>query len=419
MKIEIISTGEEVLSGSVIDSNAAFIAQSLIGAGFEVIRHSCVGDKKVDIIHLLREAEGRVDAVVVTGGLGPTDDDRTTEAAAEAWGRELAFDDEAAVSVESYFMNMGRPVPDTNKKQMLLPKGSRCLENKVGTAPGFFMDQGKTYFFFLPGVPWEMKHMLAVHVIPMLRVLSGNTREIFTMATLSHFGIAEADVNHRLKDIETVFPGVTLGLQAVFPVIQVKLYARGEREDELNRMLEQAKSWVLERTGAYVFSTRGLELAEEIARLLVGKKMTLALAESCTGGLIAHMITGVPGSSAYFLFSAVTYSNQSKIKVLDVREQTLDTYGAVSRETVIEMAENSRKIAGADVGLAISGIAGPSGGSPEKPVGTVFIGISTCSGTESHVFTSPFADRGMNKKIFAMKALELLWRNIDGPSFIA
>lgn len=412
MKIEIVSTGEEVLSGAVIDSNAAYIAQSLIESGFEVVRHSCVGDKKTDIVRLLKECRDRADGVAVTGGLGPTDDDRTAEAASEAWDLGLTHDQDAEKSVDAYFQKMGRPVPATNRKQMLLPVGSTCLENTMGTAPGFLMKQGKTSFFFLPGVPWEMKHMLAAHVIPILRSISGDTRTIFKMATLSHFGIAEAEVNHRLKEVETVFSGVTLGLRAVFPVIQVKLYAHGDNEDEIDNLLEQAKRWALERTGEFVFSTRGLSLAQEVGEILTKTNKTLALAESCTGGLIANMITDVPGSSAYFLFSAVTYANQAKMAVLNVGEETLLAHGAVSNETVIEMAENVRRIAGADVAIAVSGIAGPSGGTPEKPVGTVFIGVATELGTESHVFRSPFGNRDMNKKVFAMKALDLLWRTL-------
>jgi nicotinamide-nucleotide amidase len=309
---------------------------------------------------------------------------------------------------------MNYPVPDSNRKQMLLPVGATCLENTAGTAPGFFMSQGKTSFFFIPGVPWEMKHMLSVHVLPMLRSISGDTRTLFKMTMLSHFGIAEAEVNHRLKEVENVFPGITLGLQTAFPVIQVKLYAQGESEDEIDKLLERAKAWTIERTGDFVFSTRGFSLAQEIGEILVKTNKTLALAESCTGGLIAHMITDVPGSSEYFLFSAVTYSNQAKMAVLNVNEETLKTHGAVSRETVMEMAGSTRRIAGADLGIAVSGIAGPSGGTTEKPVGTVFIGVSTDQGTESHVFRSPFGKRDMNKKIFAMKALDVLWRAL-GP----
>ncbi len=412
MKIEIISTGEEVLTGAVIDSNAAYIAQALIDSGFEVIRHSCVGDQKTDIVRVLQESRDRADAVVVTGGLGPTDDDRTAEAAAEAFRLSLVHDPFAELSVNAYFTAMGRPVPETNIKQMLIPEGAKCLENAVGTAPGFTMNHDETHFFFLPGVPWEMKHMMAVHVIPSLLLISGDTQTLYRMTTLSHFGIAEADVNQRLKSVENEFPGVTLGLQAVFPVIHVKLYAKGENEDRIARLLKEAENWVLDRTGDYVFSTRGYSLAREIGDLLTETRKTLAVAESCTGGLVAHMITDVPGSSAYFLLSAVTYANETKHRVLNVKEETLSAHGAVSRETVAEMAEHVRDIAGADFGLAISGIAGPSGGTTEKPVGTVFIGISTGSGTKTHTFRSPFGKRDMNKKIFAMKALETLWHAI-------
>lgn len=413
MKLEIVSTGEEVLSGAVTDSNAAYISQVLIEAGFEVIRHSCVGDKKEDIAQLLKECGQRADGVVVTGGLGPTDDDRTVQAACEAWDVDSVHDLGAQISVEACFKKMGRPVPESNRKQMVIPRGSISLENQVGTAPGFFHVYGKTCFFFIPGVPWEMKHMMKVHVLPMLKERTGVSMTYFRMKTISLFGIAEAEVNQRLIEIETVFPGIVLGLRAVFPVIQVKLYARGDDPHALGLLLEKAEQWVLVRTGDVVFSTRDYPMAREIGDCLEKNGKTLALAESCTGGLIAHMVTEIPGSSAFFLFSAVTYANEAKVNVLHVRPDTLESHGAVSHETVREMAENVKKIAGADLGLAVSGIAGPSGGSTDKPVGTVFIAVASGQGVQSHMFRSPFGDRAKNKKIFAMKALDLLRRALS------
>jgi nicotinamide-nucleotide amidase len=412
MKIEIISTGEEVLSGAVIDSNAAYIAQTLIDSGFEIVRHSCVGDQKESLVRVFQEAEHRADAVIVTGGLGPTDDDRTRESAADAWNLELVFSREAEQSVKSFFMKWNRPIPDSNRKQMMLPMGATCLENKVGTAPGFSMMIGDRSFFFVPGVPSEMRHMLSVHVIPQLCRLAGESREKFMVRTLSHFGIAEADVDYRLSGIETRFPGITLGLRAVFPVIQVKLYARGRDENHMQTLLDSAQSWCLERTGEYLFSRNGQSMEEKVGQLLRGEKKTIALAESCTGGLIAHMLTQVPGSSDYFLFSGVTYSNHAKVSVLGVNEQTLTQHGAVSSDTVMEMARGARAVSGADIALATSGIAGPGGGSAEKPVGTVFIGIASETGCTSHMFQSHFDDREKNKTFFAMKALDLLRRTL-------
>lgn len=412
MKIEIVSTGEEVLSGVVIDSNASYIACVLNEAGYEVVRHSCVGDKKNDIAGLLKECTCRADAVVVTGGLGPTDDDRTVEAACEAWGVEPVHDHDAEMSVEACFRKMGLPVPDTNRKQMLVPEGSISLENSKGTAPGFYRKYDKTYFFFIPGVPWEMRHMMNCHVLPMLKDIAGDDHVFFRSVTISHFGISEAEVNKRLRNVETVFPGTAFGLQAVFPVIQAKLYRRGNDLLAVDSEIKKAEQWVFERTGDYIFSTRGFSMAEEVGDILVKKGKTIAVAESCTGGLIAHMITDIPGSSAYFLFSAVTYSNEAKTGVLGVKPQTISSCGAVSHETVREMAESTRKISGADFGLAVSGIAGPAGGTAEKPVGTVYIAVASQAGVVSHFFHSPFGERDKNKKIFAVKALDLLRREI-------
>jgi nicotinamide-nucleotide amidase len=257
-----------------------------------------------------------------------------------------------------------------------------------------------------------MKKMLDIHVLPMLTEMVGRSAVHFRMKTLSHFGIPESETDYRLTGIETLFPGIILGLQAVFPIIHVKLYARGNDEKELERLLDEAEQWCLERTGHYVFTRTGLSMAGEAGRLLRETGKTLAVAESCTGGLIASMLTDVPGSSDYFLFSGVTYSNDAKTSVLGVDREILTAYGAVSRETVMAMARGARRVSGADIAVATSGIAGPGGGTAEKPVGTVFFGIDSEEGCEGYMFISPYEDRDKNKTLFAVKALDLLRRNL-------
>ncbi|MBU1171033.1 MAG: CinA family nicotinamide mononucleotide deamidase-related protein [Proteobacteria bacterium] len=412
MNIEIISTGEELLYGSIEDENGAYIARSLVENGFDIGRHSCVGDDLPHLTNMFKEADGRAQVVIVTGGLGPTLDDRTRSAVAGAFGKRLCFSKLAEKSVNDFFKKRGKDVPESNKSQMTLPDGAVCLENTVGTAPGFSFHTGNSLFYFLPGVPSEMRHMMASHVIPGLVSLNRERRDFFFLRAVSHFGISEAEVDMRLSGLENAFPGIKLGLRAVFPVIHVKLYARGGDTSGLNEQLQSAQDWVLDRTGDYAFSTEDRSLAEEVGLSLIRHKKTLALAESCTGGLISHMLTQVAGSSEYFLFSGVTYSNQSKVRILGVPEELLHDFGAVSEQTVSSMAERARIISGADFGLATSGIAGPGGGSTDKPVGTVFIGLSSQKGTRTIGFKQDYGEREKNKTAFAMTALDFLRREL-------
>lgn len=412
MTAQIISTGDEILYGYTVDSNTAHIARSLVERGIDIVGHRSAGDERDGLIRLFREADGRSHVVIVTGGLGPTEDDRTVEAVAEAFGVKPVFDKGSERSVLAFFEKRQWPVPGSNRKQMMLPEGALSLENTVGTAPGFSFDTGQSLFFFLPGVPFEMRHMMAVHVIPSIERRMGRNLGDFQVNTLSHFGIAEAEVDQRLAGFHEAFPDVTLGLQAVFPVINVKLYARCAHGGKVEEALKQARDWVLERTGEFMFSSDNRSLAEEVGRLLMQQKKTLAVAESCTGGLIGHMMTNVAGSSDYFLFSGVTYSNRAKVNVLGVDEQVIEHDGAVSERTVCAMADGARRCSGADVGLSTSGIAGPGGGTEKKPVGTFFIGLSSSEGSRSVGLRYDFGDRLKNKTIFAMAALDLLRRDL-------
>jgi nicotinamide-nucleotide amidase len=411
MNIEIISTGEEVLRGVIADENGAYMARTLTALGFSIGRHGCVGDDLNDLVTLFSEADGRARAVIVTGGLGPTVDDRTVLAASRAFGLPIVHNEAAERSVTAFFERWNMAVSDTNRKQMRLPDGAECLDNPVGTAPGFTLDTGKSRFFFLPGVPGEMRVMLDRHVLPRLSVMAGSDREIFRSRTLSLFGLPEAEVDRRLADMETVFPGVRLGLRAVFPVIDITLYAGGADVTAAERLLDQARDWALEAVGEHVFSTRGRSLAEEVGEGLRQGKKTLAVAESCTGGLIAHMLTNVAGSSDYFLLSAVTYANEAKVRLLGVPEPVIARTGAVSEETVRAMAEGVRRVSGARIGLATSGIAGPGGGSAEKPVGTVFIGLADDTGTRAFRLCLDMKNRLKNKTFFAVSALDYLRRH--------
>ncbi|MCP4346134.1 MAG: competence/damage-inducible protein A [Desulfobacterales bacterium] len=410
MIAEILSTGDEIRSGALVDSNSAYMAQKLEEAGIEVMRHCCVGDDMEQIVSVLKEIGTRSDVALVTGGLGPTEDDLTTEAAAKAVGVELVLDNEALSQIEEFFKKRNYPMSASNRKQAMLPKGAGCLYNPVGTAPGFVLKIDRCHFFFMPGVPHEMYKMLSDKVLPRIHELQGDNRQFCMVKTISTFGLGESAAGEKLAGLAEQFPGIKLGLRAKFPEIQVKLYGYGEDENILNSLIDNASQWVLQQMGNKVFSVEGRSMEAETGELLRQKNATIALAESCTGGLISHWLTDVPGSSDYFLFSGVTYSNEAKTEVLGVSPDTLAQYGAVHEETAKEMAQGARQISGATYGLSTSGIAGPDGGTEDKPVGTVCIGLATPHGTESRRFIFPFGRRSMNKTIFAMTALNILRR---------
>ncbi|MBW1700026.1 MAG: CinA family nicotinamide mononucleotide deamidase-related protein [Deltaproteobacteria bacterium] len=412
MIAEIVATGEELRLGSVVDTNSAYIARELTDLGIHVTRHSCVGDDMDTLVSLFIEISNRADVAVVTGGLGPTEDDLTAAAAATAAGVELKLDLRALEAIENFFKARKRSMPSSNRKQAMLPKGAECIINPIGTAPAFLMKMGRCRFFFLPGAPLEVKRIMSDVILPKIADLWGKDRSVFLTKTLCVFGITEAETGERLEAVGGKFPGVRVGLRAVFPIIQIKLYAKGTDDTALQRQLEDASGWVLNKFGNKVFSVDGNAMEVEIGNLLRQNKATLGVAESCTGGLISDWITNVSGSSDYFLLSAVTYSNDAKVRILGVSADTIEKYGAVHEETAKQMAAGVRRISGATYGLSTSGIAGPTGGTPEKPVGTVCIGLATPEGVRGMQYNFPYQERWRNKSIFAITALDLLRREL-------
>lgn len=407
---ELLSTGEEVRSGAVVDTNASHIAQALEASGIHVARHLCVGDGLAEIHAALAEISRRADLAVVTGGLGPTVDDRTTEAAAKAAAVSCRPDPDALAAMAAFFRTSNRTMTQAHRRQAVLPAGSRWLANPVGMAPGFCLNIGRCLCFFLPGVPREMRRMLDEGVLPEIDRRMGTNRETGRTRVLSTFGLTESETGRRLEGFEEAFSDLTLGFQIRFPEILVRILGRSGNPARLERRLDDAVAWAGRRLGQCVISTAGLPLAEAVGSLLRSRKATVALAESCTGGLMAHWLTGIAGSSDYFLFSAVAYANQAKTAVLGVPEETLNRYGAVSEETAAAMAEGARRVARAQWGLSTTGIAGPGGGSADKPVGTVCIGLAGPAGVERFRHCFPFGDRDMNKRVFAATALDKLRR---------
>lgn len=413
MFAEIIATGDEIRSGALVDSNSAHIAQALEITGVAVRHHHALGDDLEQLVTLFKAVGQRAAIAVVTGGLGPTEDDLSAQAAADAAGVELRSDPGALEVVERYFKKLNRQMTPSNRKQANLPAGAIMLDNPVGTAPGFMLSINTCKFFFLPGVPYEMKRMLKDEVLPRIRKLIGSAESYPFVKTISCFGLPESQVGEKTAGVVKKFPELKLGWRAKFPEIQVKLYGRASDADAIEARFQAAADWVKNQLGHHVFSEDGSSMETVVGRLLQKNGATLAVAESCTGGLIAHRLTNVPGSSDYFLLSAVTYANEAKTAVLGVDPDTISRFGAVSKETAAAMAKGVRNLAKATYGLAVSGIAGPGGGTPEKPVGTVCTAVSGPDGTQAHQNCFTFGRRRMNKSIFAMAALNLIRRELE------
>lgn len=382
MKVTTLSIGDELLLGEVVDSNAALIAAQLYQRGIRVLRHLTVGDLEKEIGEAVLSLAGISDAVIVTGGLGPTIDDVTARAVASATGRSLLLNEEALAHVRQVAGKLGMGVHPRNEKQALVPAPSVLIPNPGGTACGFQLVQGDCSLFFLPGVPGEMARMLYETVIPCLAERSGG-QAVLATKVLKIFGLSEAEVDALVQGILSPEDGVEIAFSVDFPEIHLKLRAEGKTVPSVGEALRVAGGKVREKLGNHVFGEDGETMDSVVAELFHRHKLTLSLAESCTGGLVAKRITDIPGSSAYFLEGAVTYADRAKIRALGVSPRLLAEQGAVSADVAMAMARGIREVSGSDIALAITGIAGPEGGSGEKPVGTVFLALATPAGCQA------------------------------------
>jgi nicotinamide-nucleotide amidase len=411
MLVEILATGNELLSGALVDTNSAYIAEKIGEIGIMAARHTLVGDDEDILTATFTELSNRADIIIVTGGLGPTRDDLSREVAARAAGVDLKLDQISLDRIEQFFTARGRKAPLNNRIQAQFPDGAEILENPIGTAPGFALKINRATFFFMPGVPAEMRKMLNEQVIPRIKKIIKDPF-FYECKTISTFGLGESALEEKLDGFLDRFPDIDLGFRASFPEVQVKLYQKNREHKTLLKEQQQAVDWIKERLGAKIISCNGASLAAVVADLLVSKKATLAAAESCTGGLIANLLTNNAGSSEYFILSAVTYSDLAKQKLLGVTPEILEKYGAVHEETAKAMAAGARRLAGSTYAISTTGIAGPTGGSPEKPTGTVCIGLAGPQGVTSKHYQFSFGKRLLNKKIFTAQALNILRREL-------
>ena len=379
----ILSTGDELITGKVVDTNSAVIADQLFSLGIRVAAVLKVGDDREKLLWGLERAREISDLIIGTGGLGPTADDLTTEMVAQFIGRRLIRDEQTASSLKNRFEARGIPWTDNNLKQALFPEGAEIVPNPVGTAPGLHVSVGQNKdLFWLSGVPQEMKAMLEATVLPWVAAQQEKPGGIYS-CTFKIYGLTESKLDSLVKPI-ALPSGAKLSFRAHFPDLTLRLTVGGGKEQE--RAYMDMREQIQRLLGRHIYAEGDVTMEERVGQLLLQKQQTLALAESCTGGLISRRITRIAGSSAYYYGGAVTYANEAKKHFLGVTSKTLERYGAVSEQTALEMSRGIRERTGASIGLSVTGIAGPAGGSPEKPVGMVWISIAQEGSHEARRF---------------------------------
>jgi len=415
MKAYLISIGDELLIGQTINTNAAYIGNALSGINIDVIETAVIGDDIKSIITELNRASAVADLIVITGGLGPTHDDVTRNAIVTFFKTELVMNEEILNDVRTFFEKRGRKVTPVNEAQALVPKIATPIRNKRGTAPGMWIEQNNKIYIVMPGVPFEMKGMMEDFVIPKLSEISKESVPVSKKLILQTTGIPESVLFERLGNLEELLGNAKLAFLPNQYGVKLRISVSEQSEDEALKKLNEIEQKIRTKVGRFIFG-RGEETLEEvIGRLLSDRGLTVAVAESCTGGEICTRITNVSGSSKYFERGIVTYSNASKVELLKVSEDTLAKVGAVSLEVAMQMAEGVRAVSGADIGISTTGILGPTGATTNKPVGLVYIGYcdeKVCT-AKKFLFGE---DRILNKQRATQAALEMLRRQLLGIS---
>jgi nicotinamide-nucleotide amidase len=413
MLAEIITIGDEILIGQIVDTNSAWMGEQLNLAGIKVHQITSVSDNAEHIVKALDEAKSRVDLILITGGLGPTKDDITKHTLVKYFNTSLRFDEEVHQHVKALFARFGREVTGVNLKQAEVPESCTVIHNANGTAPGMWFNKDGTVFVSMPGVPYEMKKMMGAEILPRLK-------KKYNLPTIVHRtiltqGIGESFLSEIIADWENSLAEKNIKL-AYLPspgMVRLRLSASGNDETTLRKTVEEKVEELNKLIPQHIYGYEKDTLEQLVGRLLKEKKQTLSLAESCSGGLIAHLVTSVPGSSAYFMGGVVSYSYESKTNMLGVTMETLEKFGAVSEEVVTQMALGARKEFKTDWAVSASGIAGPDGGMEGKPVGTVWIAVAGPTGVKANKFQFG-GDRERNIAVTAITALNMLRKALIG-----
>ena len=400
--IEIITTGNELLSGITIDKNFNWLCESLFSFGAQVRFHQCISDNLEDLVKALSIAQKRSKFILFTGGLGPTDDDLTRESASRFFSRKLIFNKKIESDIKLIFKKRNRPYSLINKKQAMFPEGSQIIQNPKGTAPGFCIKDKGSFFYFFPGVPSELRAMAKKSAFQKIKNTLVKEKIFFTSETLKVFGITESELAEKIKKIKS--KNTYIGYRPHKFEIHLRIISSGKSKKLSKDECLKIKIRLTKALQEYIFTDKDITLQESVVNLLKKKKYTISFAESCTGGLISNLITNVPGSSSVFGLGLVTYSNKSKNSLLKVSNKKLIEHGAVSKEVVFEMVRNLNKIAESNISVAVSGIAGPSGGSVDKPVGTVYVSFII----DKKISVKKYSFVGDRESIKLRTALEVL-----------
>jgi nicotinamide-nucleotide amidase len=407
---EVLTIGDELNRGEIIDTNSSYLAGQLTELGFHVRWRTSVTDEPADMAEALRTAAGRARVVVCSGGLGPTEDDRTVDVVSQLLGVEAQVDPAHKAKMTSIFTERNFTITPNNLRQVRVPGGARVLHNRKGLAPGFHVQLGSADLFFMPGVPREMKVIYQEGVTIFLQTLLTDGAKA-AKRTWRVAGMGESHVDHALTGLLDGISDVTLHFRIAYPENLVTVVVRRSDEAEARRVLESVDAEVRRRLAGHLYGTDDETLAGVVGQLLKERGARLSVAESCTGGLLGELITDGAGASQWFVGGAISYSNDLKRSLVGVREETLKAHGAVSRETVIEMAEGANQRFGTQYAIAITGIAGPDGGTPEKPVGTVWIAVAGPTGTETRNLNWR-GTRDQIRRVSAFSSLHLLYKTL-------
>jgi nicotinamide-nucleotide amidase len=410
MKAEILAVGTELLMGQIVNTNAQYISSKLPDVGVGVYYHSVVGDNPDRLKESLKLALERSDVVITTGGLGPTQDDLTKETIADVFGKKMVLHQESLDDIKKFFKKLGRNMTINNEKQAYMPEDCIILKNNNGTAPGCIIEEGEKFVVMLPGPPSEMKPMFNDYVMPYFKKKSTFSIE---SSFLRVFGIGESAMETQIIDLIDGQTNPTIATYAKEGEVTLRVSAKIQEGEDAKLIMQPVIDEIKKRAGDCLYSDSDQPLDVVVANLLLEKNITISTAESCTGGLISETLTNISGISKVFIGGAVTYSNESKVELLGVNNQTLQNCGAVSRETATEMAEGIRKRLKTDIGVSITGIAGPKGGTPEKPVGLVFIGLATDNGTITKELRL-LGNRNRIRTITALHVFDMIRRHVLG-----